>query len=267
MAMHTDHSHPHGGHGATRAEGQEHAPEVYDREINVRGVWITMGGILGITLFAMVAMWFLSLALIGAGERGDRALMPVEEAQRLQTLQLENRLQGGVVLDGDGLDSDYDRRARRLGGWVPPGLDETWPADIELPPSPRVQYSPMNDWLILKDDQARELMAPEDPAEAGTRVSIDEAMDYVLSAGLVRSDGHRETSRTLYRPQERMDSAGELREDLEAGDLPVGELPVGDLGGAPPPRLPRDEAATPTGTEGDSGAPAEGDAPAEGEEP
>lgn len=196
MATHTDpHGHRSAGaHSHTDAEGQEHAPEEYDREISLKGVYLTIGGILAVTVVAMVAMWFLSLALIGFGESGDRALMPVEAAQRARTLQLENRLQGGVVLDPDAIETDYDRRARSLGGWVPPGLDETWPSDIELPPPPRVQYSPMNDWLIMKDDQNRRLMAPEDPAVTD-RVSIEEAMEYVLAEGLVRGSTHREVSR------------------------------------------------------------------------
>lgn len=223
MAMHTDDRHRHGHHAHTDAEGQQHAPQEYDAEISLKGVYLTIGGILGITLVAMVAMWFLSLTLIAVGESGDRELMPVEAAQRARTLQLENRLQGGVVLDRDDLESDYDRRSRMLGGAVPPGLDETWPSDIELPPAPRVQYAPMNDWLIMRDDQTRALMAPEDPADT-SRVSIEEAMEYVLSEGLVRGGARRE------------------------------ESPVGAPSDAPI-AADTEDAAAPTGTQGDGGTP------------
>lgn len=171
MSTHTDHRGP-------RAE--HHEPLAFDREIDVRGVAWTGAGIVGITILSILAMWALARGLGAAGVAGDRPLLPVEQAQKERVRATPQTLQGGS--------EEYDAFIRAHGGAVAPDLENTWPSDVEVPPAPRVQYAPLNDWIALRLDQAADLDWGWAGADRSTaRVPVERAMGYVLESGLLRA--------------------------------------------------------------------------------
>lgn len=161
---------------STNTEHHESQEVRYDQEIQRRWVFATLGGILGLVVLAIVGMWFLSGFFVASGEARDRVLTPVELERKQAILEDPDRLQGGP---------DYDELAESLGGWVPPDVASTWPADVELPPHPRVQYAPMNDWLALEYEFIHQLgtfgWVDEDAGVA--RVPVDFAIDRLLQRG------------------------------------------------------------------------------------
>lgn len=161
---------------STDTERHEAQEVRYDEEISRRWVSATLGGILGLTVLAIVSMWWLSGFFVSSGAAKDRVLTPVELERREAILQDDDRLQGGA---------DYDELVREMGGVVPPDVVSTWPGDVELPPHPRVQYAPMNDWLVLKHGFTQELTTfGWVDEEAGlARVPVDFAIGRVVEAG------------------------------------------------------------------------------------
>lgn len=170
MSTHTDHHH---------TVDEHHEPLEFDREISIKGVVWTGAGIVGIVVLSILAMWGLARWLGAAGAAADRPLLPVEQAREEQVRSTRQTLQGGS--------EEYDAFIRAHGGVVAPDLETTWPRDVEVPPAPRVQYAPGNDWLVLRFSQAGELdWGWTGPDRSTARVPVERAMGYVLESGLLR---------------------------------------------------------------------------------
>lgn len=161
---------------STNTERRDDNEVKFDQEISRRWVFATLGGILGLTVLAMVSMWWLSGFFVVSGEARDRVLTPVELERRQAILEDPDRLQGGA---------EYDALVETMGGVVPPDIVNTWPEDVEPPPHPRVQYAPKNDWLVLKHGYMMDLGTfGWKNREAGiARVPVDFAIDHVLRQG------------------------------------------------------------------------------------
>lgn len=162
------------------AHGHDHRreEETFDQEVSRRGVTWTLVGILGITVVAMVGMWYLSAFFVSLGASADRVLTPVELERRQAILETDDSLQG-TRFEG------YDDLVRAMGGVVPPDIVNTWPDDVQPPPYPRVQYAPMNDWLVMKHGftQQLETYGWDDESAGLVRVPVDVAMRQVLEQG------------------------------------------------------------------------------------
>jgi hypothetical protein len=169
------------GTATERSTGHHGGDLPFDAEISLKGTLWTGAGILLITLAGMGSMWLFSKALLDYGTAREEPLLPVELERRGARSESDETLQG---------DPAYDRRVRGLGGVVPPPLAETFPFGVDLPPGPRVQYSPRNDMLVLRHAQGERLAGWEwlDPEAGIARVPIERAMDFVLERGLVVGD-------------------------------------------------------------------------------
>lgn len=161
---------------STSTEHHESQEVQFDQEISRRWVSATLGGILVLTLLAMVSMWWLSAFFVASGEAKDRVLTPVELERQQVILDDPDTLQGG---------DEYNALALEMGGWVPPDVVNTWPDDVEVPPHPRVQYSPMNDWLVMRHGftQQLESFGWVDESAGLARVPVSFAIDHVLQRG------------------------------------------------------------------------------------
>ena len=173
MSTHTDHRH---------TVDERHEPPEFDREIHVKGVVWTGAGIVGITILSILAMWGLARWFGATGAAADRPLLPVEQAREEQVRGTPQTLQGGS--------EEYDAFIRAHGGAVAPDLENTWPSDVEVPPAPRVQYAPGNDWLALRFGQEQDLLdwGWAGPDRSTARVPVERAMGYVLESGLLRAE-------------------------------------------------------------------------------
>ena len=231
MSTHTDHRH---------TVDERHEPLEFDREIHVKGVVWTGAGIVGVTILSILAMWGLARWLGATGAAADRPLLPVEQAREEQVRGTRQTLQGGS--------EEYDAFIRAHGGAVAPDLENTWPADVEVPPAPRVQYAPGNDWIALRLDQAADLdWGWAGPDRSTARVPVERAMGYVLESGLLRAT----PAPPIAGPDTGVGPFGALggTQPATAGETPEPEGRIEESGAAaePPAQEPGEEAPEPPG--------------------
>jgi hypothetical protein len=100
------------------ADKHEHDPptEVYDNELNLRPILGFAGGVLGVTIFALLLMWAMSNLFKNMEEAKDHAPPPVAEA-RLDPIPPGPRLQPVPPRDMAELRA-RDRAALTTYGWV-----------------------------------------------------------------------------------------------------------------------------------------------------
>src|SRR5258708_12769433 len=111
--------------------------EVYDRELNLRAIFGFSGGVIAVTLMALVIMWWMSVSFKQQEEAKDHAPSPLAEAQ-LDPIPPGPRLQATPPRDMDEM-RKRDREALTTYGWVDKsGGGARGPADrpIETLPAP-----------------------------------------------------------------------------------------------------------------------------------
>ena|SRR5258708_27535204 len=90
--------------------------EVYDRELNLRAIFGFSGGVIAVTLMALVIMWWMSVSFKQQEEAKDHAPSPLAEAQ-LDPIPPGPRLQATPPRDMDEM-RKRDREALTTYGWV-----------------------------------------------------------------------------------------------------------------------------------------------------
>src|SRR5689334_4592384 len=90
--------------------------EVYDRELNLRAILGFCGGVVGITILALLVMWWMSDSFKRQEQAKDSAPSPLAEAQ-LDPIPPGPRLQPAPPRDMDELRA-RDREALTTYGWV-----------------------------------------------------------------------------------------------------------------------------------------------------
>jgi hypothetical protein len=92
--------------------------EIYDREIDLKGILGFTGGLVAVTLVVLAVMWWMSTSFKQQEEANDRAPSPLAEA-RLDPIPPGPRLQPSPPRDMDELRAK-DREALTTYGWVDP---------------------------------------------------------------------------------------------------------------------------------------------------
>ena len=90
--------------------------EVYDRELNLRAILGFCGGVVGVTILALLVMWWMSDSFKREEQAKDAAPSPLAEAQ-LDPIPPGPRLQPAPPRDMDELRA-RDREALTTYGWV-----------------------------------------------------------------------------------------------------------------------------------------------------
>ena len=150
---------PEGGHGR--------AAEGFDQEIRVRGIVWTAAGILGVTVVAMVLMWWLANGLKRRLVAADRPVTPVAEQQRARA-----RAASAGEPAEEAAKGAYPRLAL--------------PEGTVLPPAPLLQPSPEVEMDEMLAAEERELSSYGwvDRERGIVRIPIDEAIDQLAAEGL-----------------------------------------------------------------------------------
>jgi hypothetical protein len=100
----------------SRKSAHEGHAEVYDRELNLRAILGFCAGVLGVTIVALLVMWWMSDSFKRQDQAKDAAPPPLAEAQ-LDPIPPGPRLQPAPPRDMDDLRA-RDREALTTYGWV-----------------------------------------------------------------------------------------------------------------------------------------------------